>query len=131
MLTSLRGRKLGDDLDFVDWLQVQLNKRDWRQATLAKKGRINTGYLAQIMKRMRPPGPGTLIKIADALGIPREVVFSKFGYLSEPTDEKEKMIWQIQFNARELNLSQLRELDHFAAYLLAQRQASGNNREES
>ncbi len=122
---------MGDDLDFVDWLQIQLNKRDWRQATLAKKGKINTGYLAQIMKRMRPPGPGTLIKIADALGIPREVVFGKFGYLSEPTNEQEKMLEQIQFNARGLSLSQLRELDHFASYLLAQRQGSENSHEES
>ena len=121
----------GENVKFSDWLQIELNKRDWRQSNLVKKGKINSGLLSQIMKGLRQPGPGTLMKIADALGIPREVVFGKFGYLSEPTDEKKKMLWQIQFNARELNLSQLRELDHFAAYLLAQRQVSGNNHEES
>lgn len=119
------------ETDFTRWLQGELDKRDWRQANLVKKGRINSGLLSQILSGFRNPGPDTLMKIADALGIPREIVFGKFGYLSEPTDEKEKMLWQIQFNARELNLSQLRELDHFAEYLLAQRQASGNNHEES
>ena len=119
-----------DELDFVDWLQVQLNRREWRQATLAKKGKINTGLLAQIMNRLRKPGPSTLIKIADALGIPREVVFQKFGYMATPNTEQERLLEQLQFNARKLSLAELAELRRYAVYLLAQRIIDGNSHED-
>ena len=131
MIADTRKAKMGRALDFSRWLQGELDKRDWRQSNLAKKGRINNGLLSQIMNGLRKPGPGTLIKIADAFGIPREVVFGKFGYLPEPTNEQERILEQIQFNARGLSLGQLRELDHYASWLLAQRTVDGNNHEDS
>lgn len=122
------GRAL--DLDFIGWLQGQLNQRDWKQSNLAKKGKINTGLLSQIMKGERQPGPGTLIKIADALGIPREMVFEKWGYLSTPTTEQERLLEQIQFNSRGLSLAELSELNRYAAYLLSQRTTHESNHED-
>lgn len=119
-----------EELDFVDWLWGELNKRDWRMSNLAKKGRINTGLLAQIMNRLRKPGPSTLVKIADALGIPREMVFEKWGYLSTPTTEQERLLEQIQFNSRGLSLAELSELNRYAAYLLSQRTTHENNPED-
>ncbi len=115
-----------EKVDFVDWLLIELNRREWRQATLAEKGNINTGLLSQIMNRLRKPGPGTLIKIADALGIPREMVFEKWGYLDTPTTEQAKLLEQIQFNSRGLSLAQLNELNRYAAYLLQQRESEND-----
>lgn len=132
LIAISRGIKLTkvEELDFVDWLQVELNKRDWRQSNLTEKGKINSGLMSMIMNRLRKPGPSTLVKIADALGIPREMVFEKWGYLNTPTTEQERLLEQIQFNSRGLGLAELAELNRYAAYLLAQRTTHESNHED-
>lgn len=119
-----------EELDFVDWLQMQLNLRDWRMSNLAAKGKINTGLLAQIMNRQRQPGPTTLIKIADALGIPRMIVFEKYGYWSAPSDEKLKLLEEMQLIARDFSLAELREGTGYLSYV-RDRRSRGNNSEHS
>lgn len=67
--------------EFVEWLQAELDKRDWRQADLARRGGIHTGLLSRIMSLERNPGPDTCSSIAKALNIPPEDVFRKAGLL--------------------------------------------------
>lgn len=119
-----------EELDPVEWLQIELNKRDWRQSNLTAKGGINSGLMSMIMNGLRKPGPKTLVKIADALGIPREIVFEKWGLLDESTDEKEQLLDQMRFNARGLTLSEIRAVTGYVAYL-RQKKSSENNSEHS
>lgn len=119
-----------EELDFVDWLQIELNRRGWRQSMLTEKGNVNSGLVSMIMNRERRPGPSTLIKIADALGIPRMIVFEKYGYWSAPSDEKLKLLEEMQLIARDFSLAELREGTGYLSYV-RDRRSRGNNSEHS
>ncbi len=38
-------------MNFVDWLQSELNRHNWRQADLSRMTRISSGYISQILAR--------------------------------------------------------------------------------
>jgi transcriptional regulator with XRE-family HTH domain len=67
--------------NFVEWLLVELNKREWQPATLARKANLNTGTLSHILNETRKPGPEVCRAIAVALEEPPETVFRIAGLL--------------------------------------------------
>lgn len=66
---------------FTVWIVEELNKRDWNPADLAKKARMSTGALSNIMNGKRKPGPEICRAIASALSEPPEHVFRMAGLL--------------------------------------------------
>lgn len=56
-------------------------KRDWSQDRLARKARIHYSTVSRIERGERIPGPRTRYKLAEALGVPEDVLF--------PEDERE------------------------------------------
>lgn len=68
--------------DFVDWLQAELDKRGWNQATLARAG-ISSSHVSRIMNRERDVGEDSCRVIAKLFGMPEEEVFRRAGLLSE------------------------------------------------
>jgi transcriptional regulator with XRE-family HTH domain len=57
--------------DFIAWLESELTDRDWKQADLARKSGLSTGYLSKLFSRERPrPGVDACRAIARALGLP-------------------------------------------------------------
>lgn len=66
---------------FTVWILEELNKKDWKPADLAKKARMSTGALSNIMNGNRKPGPEICRAIAQALDQPPEHVFRLAGLL--------------------------------------------------
>jgi len=66
---------------FIEWLQQQLNQRQWTQADLARHSSVTQTHLSRIMNGMRKPGPDTLVNIARALRIPPDEAFRRAGLL--------------------------------------------------
>lgn len=88
---------------FSDWLLKELKSRDMSQSDLARLANLGNGTISNIMNGTRKVGQDTLVKIAHALRLPRELLFEKAGILSPQTPETE-LINQIVYTAK--NLSQ-------------------------
>lgn len=68
---------------FTNWLEEELQKREWKPAYLAHKAGISRGALSNILSGLRRPGHEVLNAIAQALSIPPEIVFRQAGILPE------------------------------------------------
>lgn len=75
--------------NFVDWIEVELGKREWTRAELARRAGVNQSSLSLIYSGERKPGPDICEAIAKAFRIPPEIVFRKAGLLPEKTDTDE------------------------------------------
>ncbi len=74
------------DNDFGLWLQREREKRGLTQAKLATKAGLNRAVINKIENGQSTPTPDTLQAIADALGIPDEIIFRAAGYIRSPSD---------------------------------------------
>ena len=72
-----------DEYDFSEWLQTELDQRNWSKADLSRASGISPAHITRIMKREQSPGPDTCNSIARALKMPPEVVFRLAGLLPE------------------------------------------------
>ena len=70
---------------FTDWVQNELNKRNWSRADLARRSGITQTHISRIMNQMRKPGTDALINIARAFQIAPEEVMRKAGLLPTAT----------------------------------------------
>ena len=68
-------------MDFVEWLQGEMDKRNWRKADLARASSISSAHITRIMKREQSPGPDTCNSIARAFKLPPITVFRAAGHL--------------------------------------------------
>ena len=66
---------------FTDWVQNELNKRNWSHADLARRSGITQTHISRIMSQMRKPGPDALLNIAKAFQIAPEEVMRRAGLL--------------------------------------------------
>ena len=104
------------EIDFVDWLNGELIKKDWNPAMLAKKGGLDSGVLSRILNRERNPGTSSLTSIAEALGYPPEFVFRMAGILppekeKDPSDEELLYLFQkLTDQEKEIIRAQVRAL---------------------
>lgn len=67
--------------EFPEWLQEQLNNREWSQADLSRKTKLSTAAISRIMSGFRRPDPDSIVKIAKALKLPPETVYRAAGML--------------------------------------------------
>lgn len=80
-------------LDFVAWLENELNQRSWSRRELVRQVRTNghkltSSQLSRIMNREQDGTVEVIIGIASGLSLPREEVFRARGWLlSESTKE--------------------------------------------
>lgn len=94
---------------FATWLELELNKRDWRLSDLARRAQLDTGSVSRILNSTRKPGPEVCLAIARALNYPPETVFRLAGLLppdpgTEP-EEKEVLLLFRQLGAEQRKLA--------------------------
>ena len=65
------------DNKFSDWLQSELDKRQWSQAELAYSAGISRAVINKLLNKKTYPQPDTLQAIARALKIPVEFYLSR------------------------------------------------------
>jgi transcriptional regulator with XRE-family HTH domain len=68
-------------VDFVDWLETELRKRNMRPSDLARKADLDKGIISRTLNRERHPSAETLISIARGLSLPHEAIFRAAGLL--------------------------------------------------
>ena len=70
--------------DFVTWIGAELQRRNWSQAELARRGGFSTGALSRIMNRERMPGVEVCQAIARAFKM-RDTDVMKIAGLADST----------------------------------------------
>jgi transcriptional regulator with XRE-family HTH domain len=70
--------------EFSEWLQEELNNREWTQADLVRKSKLSQGQISRLINGTRGPGVETCQSIATAFSLPVETVMQKAGLLSTP-----------------------------------------------
>lgn len=75
-------------LDFVDWLQSEMDAKGWRQADLARAGGLHTGHLSRVLNRERKPGVEFCQGVARAFGMRDVDVMRIAGLAASPTKDE-------------------------------------------
>ncbi len=75
--------------EFPGWVQKELDGRGWKQADLARKTSMNSGYISQIMNGIRSPGVEFCRALARAFNMRDSDVMRVAGLVSsnEPDDQ--------------------------------------------
>lgn len=78
-----------DRLSFSEWLQNELDKREWKQADLVHASQLSRSIISKILLGESQPQPETLQSIARGLRLPADLVFRKAGLLPPAVDVDE------------------------------------------
>lgn len=70
---------------FPQWLQRQLDRREWRQVDLARRADVSGTSVSHYLNGNRIPDPMTCDRIADALAVDRDLVLALAGH--RPPDQ--------------------------------------------
>lgn len=74
------------ETDFAEWLQIEMDRRGWDQAELARRARITPAQVSRVMGGTRGAGKDFLLKISGALSVPLEDVLRRAGFLPPYTE---------------------------------------------
>lgn len=77
-------------IDFGEWLQNEINKRNWSQADLSRATGLTTSAISRLLTGERGPGPEAARAIAHALNLPEIYVFQVAGLITEKQIEEEE-----------------------------------------
>lgn len=76
---------------FGEWLQGQLDERQWKAIRLTEKTGLDSGIISRALSNERIPSPKSLQKIADALDLDFDVVYAASIGKQPGTQEKTKL----------------------------------------
>lgn len=69
-----------NETTFADWLRRQLHRREWTQADFARKLGVGTGTVANWATGARIPSPGSVDRVADAMGVDVDYLLTVTGH---------------------------------------------------
>ena len=113
-------------MEFREWLQNELNKREWRATDLAQRGNIDNGLVSRLLSGARPPSVEVLKKIASAFMYPVDDVFRHAGVL--PTQRESQRTAALRHVAEQLEEEDIEELIQLARYKLQRRKNEVNDK---
>lgn len=108
-----------DQQEFIDWLNQQLEARNWQPAQLAKAAGVYQSTLGNILNGTRRLGPEIGVKIARALDLPPELVFRKAGLLPPATGdfwERDLTLQELLAIVRQMTPEERQEVLKYAIY---------------
>lgn len=74
------------DGNFPRWLKRQLDRREWTQAELARRLGTGSGVVSHWVRGQRVPDPSSVDKLADILGVDRDLVLALAGHRPADTE---------------------------------------------
>jgi transcriptional regulator with XRE-family HTH domain len=108
--------------NFYEWLQAEIEDRNWSQAEFAKKSGISASQVSRVISGLRPPGNEFIEATSHALRLPPEEVFRRAGLLP-PKPVKTEAIEELLHLASDLPPDQVQELIDLARLKLDRAQA--------
>ncbi len=87
---------VGQNDYFTEWLQAEMDKRDWSQSDCARAAELNRAVINKLLNGKCKPQPSTLTAIARAFKIPVEIAYRAAGLLP-PNPERDDTIEQLTY----------------------------------
>ena len=87
---------VGQNTYFSEWLQTEMDKRDWSQSDCARAADLNRAVINKLLNGKCKPQPSTLTAIARAFKIPVEIAYRAAGLLP-PSAERDDTIEQLTY----------------------------------
>jgi transcriptional regulator with XRE-family HTH domain len=75
-----------NDIEFSEWLQSEIQQRDWSAIDLSKVAKSDASYIYRVINKERSPGNDFCRAIAQAFSIPEQEVFIRAGLMTRPKD---------------------------------------------
>ena len=82
---------VGQRIHFSEWLQAEMDKRDWTQSDLARNADLNRAVINKLLNGKSHPQPATLEAISRALRIPIEITYRAAGLLPTTADNDDTL----------------------------------------
>jgi transcriptional regulator with XRE-family HTH domain len=78
------------NIDFPNWLQDQMDARDWRPTDLAKKAHVSDATVSRVLKGQRDADIDTLMGFAEAFNMsPISIIKTAFVFPDSENENKE------------------------------------------
>jgi transcriptional regulator with XRE-family HTH domain len=87
---------VGQNAYFSEWLQAEMDKRDWSQSDCARAADLNRAVINKLLNGKCKPQPSTLVAIARAFKIPVETAYRAAGLLP-PSHDHDDTIEQLMY----------------------------------
>ena len=84
---------------FNIWLERELEKRGWNHSDLAREAKKSSGAISHLFNGLSNPTLGICNDIADALGLPRKILYERAG-LVQPEPESDNITEELLYTAR-------------------------------
>lgn len=105
---------------FTEWIQQQLDERDWKRSVLARQAGISESTLSNIMNGNRNAGMDAIVSIAKGFKLPPEIALRKAGIIPDVPDD-DPQVKQIVDLARNLSPQKRREAASYLLWLFERR----------
>ena len=87
------------NMEFRIWLERELDKRNWNHSDLARESKHSHGAISHLFNGLSNPTLGICNDIADALGLPRKILYERAG-LVQPEPESDNITEELLYTAR-------------------------------
>ncbi len=98
------------EMTFNEWIEQELESREWRQADLARVMGSSEGMVSMVLRGERKPGPDFCNGIARAFAVPPETVFRLAGLLPALPEEDDELARQLVEGFKRLPIEKRREV---------------------
>lgn len=98
---------VGQNSHFSEWLQSEMDKRDWSQSDCARAADLNRAVINKLLNGKCKPQPSTLVAIARAFKIPVETAYRAAGLLP-PSPDRDDTIEQLTYIFNSIQSAQRR-----------------------
>jgi transcriptional regulator with XRE-family HTH domain len=116
--------------EFTDWLEQELQSRDWSVSDLARKAGVQPASLSRILNKTRKAGPDICRAVAEAFHVSPEKVFRKAGLLP-PTPEKDPTILDAIHKMSRLTQEEREEIVRYMDFVISRHQGEAAKEETS
>jgi transcriptional regulator with XRE-family HTH domain len=104
---------------FIEWLNQEMNNRQWSYNQLGRQSGLSGATVSLVMTGKQKPSWEFCAGVAEAFGLPPEVVLRKAGLLPAVYDPNG--LQELMDIAKSLKPEQRAELTNYARYLFTQR----------
>ncbi len=74
--------------DFVEWVESEMEKREWTRADLSRKSGIASPQITRVLNREQNPGERFFVGIAKAFGVTLETVYRHGNKLPQKSERE-------------------------------------------
>jgi transcriptional regulator with XRE-family HTH domain len=104
-------------IEFVEWLQNELDRKNMNQAELANRANISPAQISRILSHQSSPSADSIIAISKAIGVHPEFALRLAGYLPALTDSHKVAEQIASHKMGDLNEEQLEEVIQFIEFI--------------